>query len=158
MKECDGKGAESVGKAPPPYISNPYKLQNVSVGTPDPPSDLVRVDVESSVGLQWTRPAYTGGVSLTGYNISANGWSEEAMDEGVRVSYTANSNFLYGEVFVTAVNYCGLKSQPAAINIIIAAGDYASMYGISLVRKVALLREGQYTQPLHHLKIISREI
>ncbi|CAI8031893.1 hypothetical protein GBAR_LOCUS18060 [Geodia barretti] len=93
-------------------------------GTPDPPSDLVYNDgvvIESSVDLQWTRPAHTGGVSLTGYNVSANGWSEEATDDGVRVSYTANSSFVYGEVFVTAVNYCGQESQPTAINIAAAA-------------------------------------
>ena len=94
--------------------------------------------------LKWTRPAYTGGVSLTGYNISANGWSEETMDDGDRVSYTANSSFVYGEVFITTVNYCGQESQPAAINIT-AAGDYAATqvcmlyYGIHLVRGVALL-------------------
>ena len=149
---------ESIGKAPPPYISNRYKLQTNSVGTPDPPSDLVYNDgvvIESSVDLQWTRPAHTGGVSLTGYNVSANGWSEEATDDGVRVSYTANSSFVYGEVFVTAVNYCGQESQPTAINIA-AAGDYAAtqvyyMYALCLVRRVALLREGKYTQPLHPL-------
>ena len=64
------------------------------------------------------------------------------MDDGD--SYTANSSFVYGEVFVTAVNYCGQESQPAAINIT-AAGDYAATqvcmlyYGIHLVRGVALL-------------------
>ena len=91
---------------------------NIS-GPPDPPSDLDYNDgvvIESSVDLQWTRPSYTGGVDVTNYTVSANGRRLEVMDDSESVSYTT-SGLVYGDVNVSAINTCGLESQPATINI-----------------------------------------
>ena len=86
---------------------------------PDPASGLVYDDtvvIESSVTLQWTRPSYTGGVSLMNYSVSANGQTWPVSDERELVSYTT-SGLVYGEVQVTAINSCGLQSLTTSINI-----------------------------------------
>ena len=115
----------------------------IPVGTPDPPSDLGyndRVVIEREVDLQWTRPSYTGGVSVTRYEISADRLSEEVVAEGEKVSYSGNSSLVYGEVAVTAINYCGQRSQPANISIH-AAGDFtATVAYMVLVRVVLTMR------------------
>ena len=88
-------------------------------GVPDPVSGLVYDDtvvIESSVTLQWTRPSYTGGVSLMNYSVSANGQTWPVSDERELVSYTT-SGLVYGEVQVTAINSCGQQSLTTSINI-----------------------------------------
>ena len=72
--------------------------------------------VKSSVGLQWIRPVYTGGVAVTKYKITANGRKEEVRDESETITYTT-TGLVYGEVQVSAINLCGLESQPANLNI-----------------------------------------
>ena len=89
------------------------------IGNPDPPKNLSyndRVVIESSVNLQWTRPSYTGGVAVMKYSVSANGRRQTVADSSYSVSYTT-SYLVYGDVMVSAINTCGLESQPAAINI-----------------------------------------
>ena len=91
--------------------------------------------IEREVDLQWTRPLYTGGVSVTRYEICADRLSEEVIAEGEKVSYSGNSSLVYGEVAVTAINSCGQRSHPVNISIP-AAGDFtatvAYSYGTSL--------------------------
>ena len=50
------------------------------------------------------------------YTVSANGRRLEVMDDSETVSYTT-SGLVYGEVQVSAINACGLESQPATIDI-----------------------------------------
>ena len=88
-------------------------------GVPDPVSGLDYDDtvvIESSVTLQWTRPSYTGGVSLMNYSVSANGQTWPVSDERELVSYTT-SGLVYGEVQVTAINSCDQQSLTTSINI-----------------------------------------
>jgi hypothetical protein len=93
-------------------------------GTPDPPKNLGyndRVVIESSVDLQWTRPSYTGGVAVVNYTVSStSGKTVTVKDSSQDVQYSPG--LVYGDVQVSAINTCGLKSQPAVINIP-AAGD-----------------------------------
>ena len=84
-----------------------------------------RVVIEMSVDLQWVKPFYTGGVHVANYTVSNMGQEENVTDGSVTVSYTT-SGLVYGEVLVSAINYCGLKSDAVAINIP-AAGDYLLM-------------------------------
>ena len=88
-------------------------------GVPDPVSGLDYDDtvvIESSVTLQWTRPSYTGGVSLMNYSVSANGQTWPVSDQRELVSYTT-SGLVYGEVQITAINSCGQQSRTISINI-----------------------------------------
>ena len=95
-----------------------------SVGIPDPPYDLSYnsgVVIESSVDLRWTRPSYTGGVAVVNYTVSStSGGTVTVKDSSEDVQYSPG--LVYGDVMVSAINTCGLESQPAAINIP-AAGD-----------------------------------
>ena len=105
-------------------MTHPY----FSLGTPDPPNGLSYDStgvIESSVDLLWTRPSYTGGVDVVNYKISStNGRPVTVEDSSEVVQYSPG--LVYGEVQVSAVNTCGLESQPAVINIP-AAGDYIAI-------------------------------
>ena len=71
--------------------------------------------------LQWTRPSYTGGVDVVNYTVSStSGKTVTVKDSSEDVQYSPG--LIYGEVQVSAINTCGLESQPAVINIP-AAGD-----------------------------------
>ena len=88
-------------------------------GVPDPASGLDYDDtvvIESSVTLQWTRPSYTGGVSLMNYSVSANDQTWPVSDERELVSYTT-SGLVYGEVQIRAINSCDQQSLTTSINI-----------------------------------------
>ena len=90
----------------------------MSVGLPDPPSDLHYNNAEVidiSVDLQWTRPSYTGGVSVRSYRVSFNGETETVEDSREMVQYSPG--LVYGEVLVSGINTCGHESQPGAIHI-----------------------------------------
>ena len=95
------------------------------IGTPNPPYNLGYDDgvvIESSVDLQWTRPTYTGGVAIVNYTVnSPSGKTVTVKDSSEDMKYSPG--LVYGDVMVTAINTCGLESQPAAINIP-AAGDF----------------------------------
>ena len=75
--------------------------------------------------LQWTRPSYTGGVDVVNYTVSSTrGKTVTVEDTSEDVKYSPG--LVYGEVLVSAINTCGLESQPAVINIP-AAGDCIAM-------------------------------
>ena len=107
----------------------------MSVGLPDPPSDLGYNSaevIETSVDLQWTRPSYTGGVSVRSYRVSVNGRTETMEDNKDRVQYSPG--LVYGEVLVSVINTCGQESQPGAIHIP-ARGSHMAL---TLFKKVAI--------------------
>ena len=88
-------------------------------GVPNPPMNVIYNDmvvIDSSVELQWNRPAYTGGVSVMNYTVTANGGTVVVSGDSKVVSYTSPS-LIYGIVLVTAVNSCGQESQPANVTI-----------------------------------------
>ena len=71
--------------------------------------------------LQWTRPSYTGGVAVVNYTVSStSGGTVTVEDSSQDVQYSPG--LIYGEVQVSAINTCGLESQPTVIDIP-AAGD-----------------------------------
>ena len=91
-----------------------------------------RVVIERSVDLQWTRPSYTGGVAVVNYTVnSTSGGTVTVEDTSEDVKYSPG--LIYGDVMVTAINTCGLESQPAAINI-----PAAGHYNYNADRKVAI--------------------
>ena len=80
--------------------------------------------------LQWTRPSYTGGVAVVNYTVSStSGGTVTVEDSSEDVKYSPG--LVYGKVQVSAINTCGLESQPAAINIP-AAGDCTASVKIPL--------------------------
>ena len=98
----------------------PAHIIYISLGPPDPPSDLKyngSVLIETSVDLEWSRPSHTGGVPLMNYSVNASSSSGtlSVSDDREMVSYTPG--LVYGEIEVTAINYCGQQSQPASLNI-----------------------------------------
>ena len=96
-------------------MTHPY----FSLGTPDPPNNLSYDSagvIENSVDLRWTRPSYTGGVDVVNYIISStNGITVTVVDSNEVVQYSPG--LVYGEVQVSAINRCDLKSRPETINI-----------------------------------------
>ena len=70
------------------------------------------VVIESSVTLQWTRPSYTGGVSLMNYSVSANDQTWPVSDERELV-----------------INSCGQQSLSTSINIP-AEGELTTFHNI----------------------------
>ena len=102
----------------------------MSVGLPDPPSDLRYNSAEviqTSVDLQWTKPSYTGGVGAHSYRVSVNGWTETVEDNKERVQYSPG--LIYGEVLVSVINTCGQESQPVTINIP-AKGSHMALHSL----------------------------
>ena len=102
-------------------IEIPAHIIYISLGPPDPPSDLEYGDsvvIETSVNLEWRRPSYTGGVPVMNYSVTASssGGTLSVSDDSERVSYTT-PRLVYGDIEVTAINYCGQQSQPASLNI-----------------------------------------
>ena len=96
-------------------MTHPY----FSLGTPDPPNNLrydSAVVIKSSVDLRWTRPSYTGGVDVVNYIISSTNGITVTV-EGSSEVVQSSPGLVYGEVQVSAINTCGLESQPATINI-----------------------------------------
>ena len=103
-------------------IEIPAHIIYISLGPPDPPSDLEYGDsvvIETSVNLEWRRPSYTGGVPVMNYSVTASssGGTLSVSDDSERVSYTT-PRLVYGDIEVTAINYCGQQSQPASLNIL----------------------------------------
>ena len=81
--------------------------------------------------LQWTGPSYTGRIRLDDYTVSNRGHVENVTNSSVTVNYST-SRLVYGEVLVSAVNYCGQRSQPTNINIP-AAGNTSSLLTVALI-------------------------
>ena len=102
-------------------IEIPAHIIYISLGPPDPPSDLKyngSVLIETSVDLKWSRPSHTGGVPVMNYSLTASSsdGTLSVSDSREMVSYTT-PGLVYGVIEVTAINYCGQKSQPASLNI-----------------------------------------
>lgn len=97
----------------------------ITLGFPDPPADLEYNVRESLVDLQWTRPSYAGGVVVVKYDVVSENNKSVTVDGGMeRVQYSA---LVYGEVNVTAINFCGQESTSATINIS-ASGNLTAIY------------------------------
>ena len=95
---------------------------------PEPPLNLVQnssANTESSVVVQWQAPEETGGVSISTYTVTVD-------VDGMMVSQNISGNMLthtisgleYNtdyDVEVTAINSCGIPSQPATTTVFIDA-------------------------------------
>ena len=89
---------------------------NPNAGAPNPPSNVTFTHMEVSVAIEWSRPFYTGEVSLMGYAITANGQTVAFYDTNAAVRYVS-PYVIYGDASISAVNSCGQLSQPTSINI-----------------------------------------
>ena len=104
--------------------------------SPSPPRNLRQTtpDNTPSNTIEWDAPVLTGGnvISIATYRITilqVSGYSEE--ESGTAHTITADgSDVMFNtpyDVEVTAVNTCGLESNPASITVNIAAsGEYIS--------------------------------
>ena len=113
------------GQTGPP---NSWHCFHTPIIAPLQPVGLVQNDAantESSVVVQWQAPLETGGVSISTYTVTVE-------REGMMVSQNVSGNMLthtitgleYNtdyEVEVTAVNSCGIPSQPATTIVSINA-------------------------------------
>ena len=92
-------------------------------GNPSPPHELhhdALANTVSSAVIQWQSPLYTGGPIIR-YTVTVNG--QTASVSGDVFTYTitgldVNTDY---SVEVTAVNSCGLESEPANITVNIEA-------------------------------------
>ena len=115
-------------------------------GVPDSVSGLVYDDtvvIESSVTLQWTRPSYTGGVSLMNYSVSANDQTWPVSDERELVSYTT-SGLVNGEVQVTAINSCGQLSLTTSINIPVSGELFNNYKGFFTIYYIIIVSSSSW--------------
>ena len=91
---------------------------------PSPPHELhhdVSTNTESSAVIQWQSPLYTGGPIIR-YRINASTGQTESVSGDV-FTYTITGldvNTGYS-VEVTAINSCGLESEPANVTVNIEA-------------------------------------
>ena len=88
---------------------------------PHEPHHDVSANTESSAVIQWQSPLYTGGPIIR-YTINASTGQTEAISGDV-FTYTitgldVNTDYI---VEVTAVNSCGLESEPANVTVNIEA-------------------------------------
>ena len=100
------------------------------IGAPGSPLNLrhdVMANTESSAVIRWNPPSNTGGngISISEYGImsSDNGLSLTPAVSGDMLNYNItgleyNTNY---NVEVTAINSCGLKSEPANVLVNIEA-------------------------------------
>ena len=98
-------------------------LHGRNAGIPDPPHELyhdVSANTESSAVIQWQPPLYTGG-RLIRYTVTANGQTESVSGDEFTYNITGLDVNTDYTVEVTAVNSCGLESEPATITVNIEA-------------------------------------
>ena len=98
---------------------------------PEPPLGLVQISsasTESSVVVQWQAPEETGGVSISTYTVTIKREgmmvSESVTDDGSNLFTHTISGLEYNtdyDVEVTAINSCGILSQPATTTVFIDA-------------------------------------
>ena len=97
-----------------------FIIIDVVLGPPDPPTDLSydnTVIIESSVDLQWNRSSYTGGAPIVNYIVSIDDMNiMNTRNEMITLTLPENINDDI-DILVTAINLCGLESEPAAITI-----------------------------------------
>ena len=94
---------------------------------PDPPQQLehdVSANTESSAVIQWQSPLYTGGddISIMKYNIVTDNGQPKTVDGNVFTYTITGLRFNTDHIVeVTAVNSCGLESEPAIVTVNIEA-------------------------------------
>ena len=117
------------GQTGPP---NSWHCFHTPIIAPLQPVNLVQNDTantESSVVVLWQAPEETGGVSISTYTVTVD-------VEGMMVSLNVSGNMLtynisgleYNtdyDVEVTAVNSCGIPSQPAVTTVFIDARGHS---------------------------------
>ena len=100
---------------------NSCNIHGPNAGIPDPPQELdhdVSANTESSAVIQWQPPLYTGG-SVINYTVTANGQTESVSGDVFTYTITGLDVNTDYSVEVTAVNSCGLESEPATVTVII---------------------------------------
>ena len=84
-------------------------------------SQIVLNTTKLSVAIQWQAPLYTGGgedISVTKYNVTANGRTTVVMKDGSDIFNLTITGLDYNtdyDVSVTAINSCGLGSNPSTV-------------------------------------------
>jgi hypothetical protein len=100
------------------------RMINITVsGNPSPPHKLhhnTLANTESSAVIQWQSPLYTGGPVIN-YTVTANGQTESVSGDVFTYTITGLDFNTDHIVEVTAVNSCGLKSEPAIVTVNIEA-------------------------------------
>ena len=71
-------------------------------------------NTESSAVVQWQAPEETGGVSISTYTVTVD------VDGRIMSQNVSGNNTPY-DVEVTAINSCGIPSQPATTTVFIDA-------------------------------------
>ena len=108
-----------------------FSIIDVVLGPPDPPTDLSydnTVIIESSVDLQWNRPSYTGGAPIVNYIVSIDDMNiMNTSNEMITLTLPENINDDI-HLLVTAINLCGLESEPTTITI-----ATAGLYDVPIV-------------------------
>ncbi|CAI8017200.1 hypothetical protein GBAR_LOCUS10484 [Geodia barretti] len=97
-------------------------------GPPESLSQVVSANTEISAVVQWESPAMTGGgtgVTISEYRVTVDGGvtqtvSHDDSRDVFTAHYCTQFNTSYS-VSVTAINSCGLSSQPATITVFIEA-------------------------------------
>ena len=92
-------------------------------GNPSPPHELhhdVSANTESSAVIQWQSPLYTGGPIIS-YTVTANGQTVSVSGNVFTYTITGLDVNTYYSVEVTAVNSCGLESEPVHVTVNIEA-------------------------------------
>ena len=90
---------------------------------PRPPHELhhdVSANTESSAVIQWQSPLYTGGPIIR-YTVTANGQTESVSGDVFTYTITGLDVNTDYSVEVTAINSCGLESEPANVTVNIEA-------------------------------------
>ena len=102
-------------------------MHSIVLGDPGPPLNLIHdmsANTVSSAVIRWDPPSTTGeyGMSITGYRImSDNGLNLNNVTDDLIYTITGlqyNTNY---SVEVTALNSCGLESEPASVVVNIEA-------------------------------------
>ena len=93
-------------------------------GNPSPPHELHHNTLantdESSAVIQWLPPLYTGGPIIS-YTVTASNGQTESVDNVFNYTITGLDFNTDYSVEVTAVNSCGLESEPANVTVNIEA-------------------------------------
>jgi hypothetical protein len=119
---CTGRGSE--------MDMDEMNMTNVTVsGIPDPPQQLehnVSANTESSAVIQWQSPNNTGGNNISIINyimVTDNGQTASVSGDVFTYTITGLDFNTDHIVEVTAVNSCGLKSEPAIVTVNIVARE-----------------------------------
>ena len=96
---------------------------------PGPPESLVSANTETSAVVQWGSPAITGGsgATISEYTVTVDGQVYQTIShhDGRDVFTTIITGLDYNTrytVNVSAINSCGLSSEPATTEVFISEG------------------------------------